>query len=201
LTTVDAVNGSSSLERHPEVTKQISVADLVLVTKTDLASTEMAKGLADRTAAINPVAEILDARSSAFAFDGLLRERSRTQRANRFAADEISAEEISAHSVHTFTLSIDEPLDWSTFVVWLSLLLTRHGERILRLKGILDTGESASPILVHGVQHIMHSPEHLAEWPVGLVIKKRASSRTNRIYALRPTFCSRLDENSTQTPL
>jgi len=35
---------------------------------------------------------------------------------------------------------------------------------VLRVKGLLDVGE-AGPVVLNGVQHIIHPPEHLGEWP------------------------------------
>jgi len=64
-------------------------------------------------------------------------------------------------------LSFDAPLDWMTFGVWLSMLLRCHGERILRVKGILEVINSEQPIVIHGVQHCLHAPLHLAAWPEG----------------------------------
>jgi len=47
------------------------------------------------------------------------------------------------------------------------MLLRCHGERILRVKGILDVIESPQPIVIHGVQHCLHAPVHLNAWPGG----------------------------------
>jgi G3E family GTPase len=44
------------------------------------------------------------------------------------------------------------------------MLLHARGEDVLRVKGLLDVGE-AGPVLLNGVQHVMHPPEHLEEWP------------------------------------
>jgi G3E family GTPase len=43
-------------------------------------------------------------------------------------------------------------------------LLNARGEDVLRVKGLLDVGE-AGPVVLNGVQHIIHPPEHLGEWP------------------------------------
>jgi G3E family GTPase len=47
----------------------------------------------------------------------------------------------------------------------LSLLLNRHGDDVLRVKGILCVEGSDTPVLINGVQHIVHSPQHLESWP------------------------------------
>lgn len=58
VTTVDAVNGSRTLDAHPEAVKQASVADLILFTKSDLAGDGVAATLCERLARINPAARI-----------------------------------------------------------------------------------------------------------------------------------------------
>jgi hypothetical protein len=38
---------------------------------------------------------------------------------------------------------------------------------VLRSKGILRLKGVTTPVVVHGVQHVVHAPSHLAEWPEG----------------------------------
>lgn len=66
--------------------------------------------------------------------------------------------------METFSLTFDEPLDWTAFGIWLTMLLARHGADVLRVKGLLDTG-GPGPVVLNGVQHAVHPPEHLEEWP------------------------------------
>ena len=68
-------------------------------------------------------------------------------------------------SVQSFTLTFDGALDWTMFGVWLTMLLNRHGEKVLRVKGILNVEGSDTPVAVHGVQHLVHPPKHMAAWP------------------------------------
>jgi hypothetical protein len=44
------------------------------------------------------------------------------------------------------------------------MVLHARSEEVLRVKGLLDVGE-AGPVLLNGVQHVIHPPEHLEEWP------------------------------------
>lgn len=53
------------------------------------------------------------------------------------------------------------------FGTWLTLLLHKHGERIFRVKGILAIKGEDSPIAIHGVQHLVHAPTHMVNWPKG----------------------------------
>ena len=34
-----------------------------------------------------------------------------------------------------------------------------------RMKGLLNVGEEKGPLLLEGVQHVMHAPRHLRSWP------------------------------------
>jgi G3E family GTPase len=39
------------------------------------------------------------------------------------------------------------------------------GERLLRVKGVLNVLGEEGPVVVHGVQHIFHPPVTLPLWP------------------------------------
>ena len=67
----------------------------------------------------------------------------------------------------TFCLTADAPLDWAAFGLWLSLLLHTHGASILRVKGLLHVQGVDRPVVVQGVQHLVHKPLHLDGWPDG----------------------------------
>ena len=45
------------------------------------------------------------------------------------------------------------------------MLLHAHGDDVLRVKGILNVPDVATPVVIHGVQHVVHPPAHLARWP------------------------------------
>lgn len=67
--------------------------------------------------------------------------------------------------IRAFSIELAEPLDWTLFGIWLTMLVHRHGSKILRLKGILNVQGSATPVAVHGVQHLIHPPVHMQAWP------------------------------------
>lgn len=60
------------------------------------------------------------------------------------------------------SLELDRPVDWVAFGVWLTMLLHRHGERVLRVKGIVDA-EDFGPVFINSVQHVISPPEHARE--------------------------------------
>jgi G3E family GTPase len=161
IVTVDAVNGAATLDRHPEAVKQAAVADTLLVTKADAASGEAVAALEARLRALNPVAEIRRAAFGAVAPETVLRARDRDPAVALAAAGPPHAH---AGDLRTFTLVLDEPLDWDAFAVWLTMLLHARGLDVLRVKALLDVG-GAGPVLLDGVQHVVHPPRHLAAWP------------------------------------
>ena len=60
VTTVDTVNGISSLDRFPECVKQAAIADRLIITKVDLAENDQQiKTLEERLRILNPAAPII----------------------------------------------------------------------------------------------------------------------------------------------
>jgi G3E family GTPase len=161
VTTVDAVNGMLQLERYIESVRQVAIADVIVLTKTDLAEAPATARLVERLGAINPTAPLL---SAAETLDTAVLLQAGSSAG--FKAIEEPAVGMAAHrGVSAFSIIVDEPLDWTAFGIWLTMLLNRHGERILRVKGILALAGEERPVVVHGVQHLVHAPTHLGHWP------------------------------------
>ena len=158
VTTVDAVNGAAQLDRQPESVKQAAVADRIVLTKVDLVSPKDLSSLQGRIAAVNPTAPVYPVSfgevDPALLFDG----------PERDPRDLQLAEPVHSDDVHAFCLFLEEQIDWTAFGVWLTMLLAVHGEHILRVKGLLNVGDQG-PLLLNGVQHMVHPPEHLDTWP------------------------------------
>jgi G3E family GTPase len=161
VATVDAVTGPASARRQREWLRQAAAADRIVVTKADLVAPAEAAALRALLARVNPAADVLQA---AFGDVDPARLFGRARRAAVAPAQ--TAEHVHAGDVRSFALVFDEPLDWSAFGVWLTMLLHRHGADVLRVKGLLDVG-GEGPVLLNGVQHVLHPPEHLARWPDG----------------------------------
>ncbi|SER48471.1 Cobalamin synthesis protein cobW C-terminal domain-containing protein [Vreelandella subterranea] len=45
------------------------------------------------------------------------------------------------------------------------MLLNRHGSQVMRVKGVLHVKDDTRPVIIHGVQHTIHPPEHVSDWP------------------------------------
>jgi len=162
VTTVDAVNGMAQLERHIESVRQVAIADAIVLTKTDIAEAAVTARLVARLGRMNPSAPLLSAAEAALDAAVLLQ----SGNGGGFRAIEEPTMGTAAHGgVSAFAVVVDQPLDWTAFGIWLTMLLNRHGERILRVKGILALAGEERPVVVHGVQHLVHAPTHLSDWP------------------------------------
>ena len=174
VTVVDAVNGRANLERFPEALRQAAVADRLVVSKTDLAPAHAAEGLIRKLVRLNPSAALHLSSEAEPAPAALLLEDlhdpARKAEAVRRWLGATAAHDHHGHDeggYATFSLAADEPLDWATFGLWLSMLLNRHGGEILRLKGLLQVAGVERPVVIQGVQHLVHKPSHLDAWPDG----------------------------------
>ena len=181
VTTIDAVAGASNLDSYGEALRQVAAADHVIVTKPDLATPEVTEDLKAKLRSINPAATIVEASFGSIDFAPLLAEESHRadEGLGRLSGvsfetndDPTSVDTTVPATVHATSgrvasrcLVYDRPLNWQMFGIWLTMLLHRHGDRILRLKGLLNVGAGRGPLLVEGVQHVIHVPRHLREWP------------------------------------
>ncbi len=172
ITTIDAVNGATQLDRFAEAVKQVSMADRLVVTKTDLAEEASIMALQAKLRTFNLSAQILQATDVGEDFHWLLTDDiydpdGKFREASRWSAVEVRGGDSHEHTadVRSFAVIFDSPLDWTAFGVWVSMLLHRHGADILRLKGLLNVEGVPTPVLVNGVQHIVHPPSHLETWP------------------------------------
>jgi G3E family GTPase len=193
VTVVDAVNGESTLDAHPEAVKQAAVADRIVLTKTDLTDAEQRAGIIGRLHALNPAAAILDAGKGEATADrllncGLYDPSRKIPDVKKWLAAEAYAEaqehghghghghghrdhhhhDVNRHDEHiaSFVLTADKPIPAGTLDMFLELLRASHGAKLLRVKGIVQLAEMPdNPVVVHGVQHVFHPTARLERWP------------------------------------
>ncbi len=165
-TTVDAVNAPGNIETRGEARKQIAAADRIFLTKSDLVAPGEAAALLRRLSRVNPGASVADVHDASWTVEDLLRAQP------AFVCRELPEAVLPAPAgnghagaASAFSMVFDRPVDWTAFGVWLSMLLNRHGTKVLRVKGILDLEGEPRPVAVHGVQHLVHPPVHMEGWP------------------------------------
>lgn len=69
-------------------------------------------------------------------------------------------------SIRAFCLTSDAPVPQRSLDLFLDLLRASHGAKLLRVKGIVCIAEDPDhPVVLHGVQHVVHVPAILDAWP------------------------------------
>lgn len=181
VTTVDAVNGARQLDEHAEAMKQAAVADRLLISKTDLADIGASARLRARLEELNPGAALYEIVQGdidpALLFDsGPFDPAGKGDKVqawlNAEAHDHAHAHEHhhhdrSRHNEHigSFCLTFEEALDWDFFNRWLMAVRASWGDRLLRVKGVLNVVGESQPLVIHGVHRTFHPPTLLARWP------------------------------------
>jgi G3E family GTPase len=190
VTLVDAVNGMKTLDEHVEALKQAAMADRLVITKTDLPEGAAAlPALRDRLKKLNPSAIVLEGQPPVKELinAGLYDPEKKIPDVARWLREEavIAAEEdghhdhnhghhhhrhdqVSRHdaSIATFSIATEQPIPLNTLEMFLDLMRSAHGDKILRMKGIVQLADDPSrPVVFHVVQHLMHPPARLEAWP------------------------------------
>jgi G3E family GTPase len=187
ITTVDAMFGMRQLAEHRESFQQAAIADRVVITKADLADDAVVGELRAALESINPSCRIVISRNDASEHDVLIEDDASAPCALKeathwffskssgiggknagpslFGSQSRPLGPMHVSTISTASLMYGQPLDWTAFGVWLSMLVHGHGEKILRMKGLLNIKGSDTPVVVHGVHHLIHPPVHLDAWP------------------------------------
>ena len=171
LTVCDGVHGLAHLDAHDESLKQAGVADVLVLTKGDLAGPAALAQLAQRLAVINPAALQREAvrgdldpgvlARNGYAVDA------RSADARAWLADACYAKNVAPAAadpaIRAFTLTHDEPITVPGLVLWMHLLAGFRGAALLRVKGIVNV--EGRPYAVQAVQTVLSEPVPLAHWP------------------------------------
>lgn len=185
VTLVDAVVGSATLDAHEEAVKQAAMADRLVLTKTDIApDAEAVARLKARLRALNPAAPLLDAAAGDATPETLLSGAYDPSVRGADAAAWLAAEavedqghghghghhhhDVNRHDadIQAFCLRHARPSSPAAVSLFMDLLQSAHGPRLLRFKGLIAMSDDPDrPLVVHGVQHLMHPPIRLDAWP------------------------------------
>ncbi|MFO1162975.1 MAG: GTP-binding protein [Reyranellaceae bacterium] len=156
VTTIDAVLGAATLDRYPEATAQAAVADLLVLTKTDIAPAP--PNLVQQLASLNPLAPIVDAGdadAAALLFGGSPKALPRPR-----------PTATHAHGIYALSLRLKKPMSRLGFAMALGRLANDHGEKLLRVKGLVEFSDRPDgPAAIHAVQHTLYPPRWLERWP------------------------------------
>ncbi|MCW2308615.1 CobW family GTP-binding protein [Rhodobium gokarnense] len=220
VTTVDAVNGMATLDAHEEAVKQVAVADRIVLTKSDIAEDAGVAALRERLAALNPGAPVVDAAGAtagALLNCGLFDPTRKIPDVARWLHEEAYRDsghthdhgdghghhhhhDVNRHDDHirAFSLATDRAVPATALEMFIDLLRSAHGPKLLRVKGIVKLAEDLDrPVVIHGVQEVFHPPATLPEWP-------DADHRTRLVFITRDMpedFVRRMFEAIAGTPV
>ncbi len=180
ITTVDAINGHDTLIKQKEARKQVAFADKIILTKTDLVTDDdKLASLVDDLKSLNATAMIISSHDPMYqpielVDIGVFDLDSKTDTVKNWLSSEVDVHhhhhhhDVNRHSdtIRAFALTHDEPIPYSALDAFIELFCATHGNKILRMKGIVCLAEDPShPIIIHGVQTLFHPPIRLKEWP------------------------------------
>jgi G3E family GTPase len=196
ITVVDAVNGQATLDAHAEAVKQAAVAERIVLTKADLVDgAEPLAALKARLSELNPGARILEARNgdvpaAEIVGSGLFDPQGKIADVREWlSAEAVEAAERASHDhqhrghghhghhhhhdvnrhdarIRAFCLTSEEPIRQGALDMFLDLLRSTQGAKLLRVKGLVGLAEDPEhPVVIHGVQHVVHVPAVLPRWP------------------------------------
>ena len=154
----DAVNGAGSVKRHAEARRQLALADTVVITKGDLAEPAKAR---EEAKVYNDRALVLEAVGGAVDPQDLLRDT--------IVAPPAFKTQTEGHDhIVSVTVTGSGPVSWDHVRSSVADLVESHGDRLLRLKGLLHVEGHEGPVAIDGVQHLFHRPRMMEVWPSGM---------------------------------
>lgn len=187
VTVVDAANGQETLDAQFEAVSQVAMADLLLLSKTDLVDGATVDALTARLRDLNPTVPILRQSEDPIApkmlwgLTGLRKDTSKQEaidwttaspaydpfaNLSGFAPPEPRTASFEPHDNRITSVSIvlNHPLKDVAFDLWLDTLIALRGSDILRVKGIVFLEGIDTPFVFHGVQHVFDPPVPLMRW-------------------------------------
>lgn len=177
VVTIDSVYGLQQIESNQEALKQAAVADVLLLTKTDLASPQQIAALEAKLDTINAGATrrnvihgeldpmlIIDA--------GLFQLTTKQALPQRWlrAPDKPTQPKgtlpakVQHHDITSFTITLPTGLCWRDLKPLILKLCQQHGKNLLRLKGIIHAEDQPAPLAIHAVHFTPYPPILLEDW-------------------------------------
>lgn len=196
VTVVDVCHIAQQLTQQYEAVKQVALADMLVLSKSDLADFGALPEVENLLQRINPMAtrhitikgqlspsvlehngpfgsgSVRDPKEIRRWLQGAIAElglASPMKPAAITLSPAVASQPISsAHSdVEAFCLRYDKPMPTARFLDGLRMVQMRYPERLLRFKAILWLEEQDKPVVVHGVHDQLYPIMNLPEWPTG----------------------------------
>ena len=174
VTLVDAQFVEQQLEQQDEAVKQIALADVILINKTDRVESYQLDVVRNIVARINDQAQVflsefgevpnLDLLNlNAFDAESVLNSNLSKNKKNESTGVFTFASNVDVSSllmttpkhkaVHSHSFKIEAPLDFMKFDMWVNMMLNLNPDGIYRMKGILNIAYFEQKIIFQSVQN------------------------------------------------
>lgn len=189
VTLIDALQGADTLASFEEASAQVALADLIMITKADLAAPSALASLQEELAARNPFAKISEAREGHIPPEEIF-DRDLSLRRPLLDLGELppswSPSPIGhvggpmgltgmavpagrSHGERYQVLSFESTLPLSRTAIegWFGTVLPMLGANVLRYKAIINLEDHHEPLVLHSVQGVPSPAVWLESWPAG----------------------------------
>lgn len=173
IVTVDSIYGLQQLQQNKEALKQAAVADVLLLTKTDLADNAQVETLQRKLGTINASATqhtiqqgkvnpewIIDVGL----FDAATKKAQPLRWLRAPTTSQLLPKQAHDADIQSFTVTLPNPIHWRDLKPVILKLCQQHGEQLLRLKGIIHAADQKVPLAIHAVHFTPYPPTLLEGW-------------------------------------
>lgn len=185
VTLVSAVTGDIDIDNHIEAHKQVTLADTIVVTKTDLIADPASRAdlvrLKKRVIALNPACRLIDKHAGFHPPILLDRQHYDTAQLGEDGAAWLEAEMSATEThhghhkhdpnrhddrIHSLCFEFDEKVAPEALDLFLKRASRDLGGQLLRMKGIVGLeNDEARPAIVHAVRWRLTPITQLERWP------------------------------------
>ncbi len=183
-TVFDCLHGKQRVRKHREALLQISLADHIVLSKLDSIGESEREGAEQQArrflTSLNPHCSITTSAEflgRAGEFLGTILQplaggNTDIAATTKDAADHDGHHHHNDHDVNVhnnrisaLTLTCDEPVSARQINMFLDLLLSAHGDHVLRLKGLAYLEGEPQPVIIQAVGGVLSDFEYLNAWP------------------------------------
>ena len=168
VTLVDAKHAMAQLDEHHEAQEQVGFADRILLSKTDLVSTDDVRALEQRLQRMNPRAPITAAHFGQAPIEQLLDIRGFNLNAILEIEPDFLSDVTHEHDddVSSFVFRTERPFDARLLEEFFAAILQVYGTQLMRYKGVIAVAGNPRRVVLQGV-HMLMGTDQGAAWRDG----------------------------------
>ncbi|MCM5552978.1 GTP-binding protein [Pleomorphomonas sp. NRK KF1] len=169
VTVVDARHFPGASRDTPEAAEQAAFADILLINKTDLVSSDELAALRRQLRGLNPTATIEETARCDIPLDRVLgRDAFNLDRILEIEPEFLDGDHEHDHDTAVSSLSLvsDDPIDPALFLPWIGDTAQKLGGDILRMKGIIAFADDPDRYTIQSV-HMLIEGDHGRRWKPG----------------------------------